>query len=241
MRIIAKTLVATIFGAFAVGSAGATVLSETETVTLAPSQISTVYDPVNDPINGIPGEDWAVFLTSSAIPVAQAGDSINFRIIFGGGDRLRISDTGNGYLNGAENLLLAFRLNEGTTERVSFRFDYEIHFLDSVGDLITNPYVNDIVGGGAGLSVYVPFSVSLTSSEFSFSGIEFRVLFSEYMTTGSPLIPNSIYIRAGEIKIDSVSEPTTLALFGLGLAGLGAIRKKLFLTTVTSNTLENLA
>ncbi len=66
---------------------------------------------------------------------------------------------------------------------------------------------------------------NLTDTSFLFTDVSFQFTTSSDMTDFIPVF-SAVQVGGGRFEVVSVSEPGTLALLGLGLAGLGLARRK---------------
>jgi hypothetical protein len=154
----------------------------------------------------------------------NVGDTFDLWITFANREHLEVIDTDGG---GNEFFNISI-LTAGTAPALSTLVDFNIEFSTVMGDLLVNPVIGQQRSSQGGFAAPAR-RINLTDTSFTFHDLHASFTILE----GSSVYPESFNeFRVGIIDADlqrgawPVSEPATLALFGLGLAGLGSARRK---------------
>jgi hypothetical protein len=149
------------------------------------------------------------------------GDTLVFNILFD--RRLQVFDLGD---PSYEAFSFGVNIAPGTPG-YSGTWVSSIEALGAIGDIWSGPITIGWRGGGAGFG-WGGAGIQVTTSEGSFTGIRWTTR----LTSASEGVPMELWaftgveLRADEIRILPVPEPTSLVLFASGLLALGLIRRR---------------
>ena len=182
--------------------------------------------PVEAGLNNPSGVTWGVEQFAIDPFRAETGDTFIGRIRF---DRpLLMQDTGapNPPIpDDQERFSLILDTGITTAGGVSSRQSLTLSFIDYAGDLRL-----PTVGTGTqsvGFGAAVSYRNNFTDSFFTFDGIDVRWIFNDITWVEPAEQFTSIWVGFdGDVVRPVIPEPTTLALMGLGLAGISFARKK---------------
>ena len=213
-RKAAALAVASVLTVLAATPSHAIIVERNFSLDLDPSQL----------FNGGLGASWFSGSVTFAPLTLNVGDTARINVAFENGEQLQISDD--------DNLLAAIgNLNVvGGSGSINVISDMEVLFTGTTGDVL-NPLMSGVAPSGSGPNALSSIeSGNITNSVFSAQGlrIDFEVVSA---TAGIPEEFNNMTLslfRAATMQINSanIPEPTTLALFGLGLAGLAYTRRR---------------
>ncbi|MCB1687893.1 MAG: PEP-CTERM sorting domain-containing protein [Halioglobus sp.] len=173
---------------------------------------------------GTSGTNYGISFSSNSLAICLNSTSVFCSNTSRGGQDPGSAEGGLFFLTGAESIM-----NVAAGFDTGFAFNYVslsqpgsvsvFDGLDGTGNLLAtlnlNPNAGSCPGYGAGFCPFSPIGVGFagTAKSVSFAGVANQIVFDD-ITFGAVTPP-------GETPV-----PATLALFGLGLAGLGWTRRK---------------
>ena len=209
---VSRKLIAPILLLFASTSSAA--LIDIGTHSLDVTQ-GTLIDKVD--FFGEPGVYWESQLISINPVLVSEGDTINIGFEFLDGQSLEVLD--GSYNKGRE--IVQFRQ---VSDSASNGSDTTVSFTGVAGDLI-DPGIFSSSGTASFLNGTV--GSNMTNTSFYFHDIHFNTEITRLDNGTEELSLIKLTIGASEITTHTaVPEPATLALFGLGFAGIGLARKR---------------
>ena len=172
------------------------------------------------------GNFWHAFFPLEPFTLNGPGDSVDVTVLFADGMRVMVQDTGGVQYDSVNTQVY---LSAGSLGRRMF-YDATWEFLDPRGDLQVPSTLSDSTDAdGIGASFGHP--IDLTNSAFSFGGVRYTfTLRDDPRTRGFPALFDAGMVAVqtqGQFSFVTVPDAgSSLVLLGMGLAGLGAWRKR---------------
>lgn len=176
-----------------------------------------------DPADLYGGDGYLQYFSGTPSMTLSSGDTISGTILFGNGS-VSVRNAANTSPNWID---FAFFGNGGTI------FTSTVQFLGVTGTLgSANPHSSTMTYGNSVLGADV--DGVLAAQDFSFTGIEYTIDISNITDNDTnepgsvPFNFGAIDIRSGHVGLDvaTVPEPASLTLLGMGIAGIGLLRRR---------------